>query len=138
MYDNLAPRLAQVLTEYSVPVKPGDLAVITGLTTAEPLMVALFEALVRRGAHPSVRATFPILNEIMLELGSDEQLAYQNPVPLAMAENMDAFFMIAAPINTRQLATADPARLVLGQKSREKWWEAYRVRRDAGQVAWNV
>ena len=74
MYDDFAPKMARVLTEYSVQIKPGDSAFIAGNTVSEPLIVALYEAILRRGGNPVVHVGLPQLNELRLMLASDDQL----------------------------------------------------------------
>ena len=47
MYDDFAPKLARLLTEYSQPVKPGQFVGIRGTPASKPILLALFEAVLR-------------------------------------------------------------------------------------------
>ena len=64
MIQDFAPKLARVLTEYSVPIQKGDVVVIMSSTEAAPLIEALYEAVLLRGGHPIVQAHLPNLDEI--------------------------------------------------------------------------
>ncbi len=61
MSQDLAAQMAKILTEYSVPIKPGDYVTITGNSaTAGPLIEALFQAVVRRGQRQAGQIVEPV------------------------------------------------------------------------------
>jgi aminopeptidase len=138
MFEDFAPRLARVLTEYSLPVQKGDLVAIMAPTAAEPLIVALYEAVLRRGGNPVVFASLPILDEMFYRHASDEQLDYSDPISLYMMENIDAQFAIIAPTNTKNMSTVDPARVARRRQARRPVIEKYFQRTDDGSLHWNV
>jgi leucyl aminopeptidase (aminopeptidase T) len=86
-YHDFAPRLAQVLTEYSLPIQKGDYVAIIGSTAAEPLILELYEAVLRRGGNPVVFANLPGLGEIFHRVAADDQLDFLDPIQLVMIEN---------------------------------------------------
>jgi aminopeptidase len=138
MYDDFAPRLAHILTEFSIPVQKGDYVVITGSTMAEPLILALYEAVLRRGGHPIVRVGLAALDEIFLALAGDDQLDFCDPLTLALIEKVDVLYQISAPANTKNLAQVDPARLRRMQQGRRPITERYFQRINDGSLRWNI
>ena len=101
MYDDLAPRMATILTEFSLPIQPGDFVGISASTEAEPLIRALYDAVLRRGGHPFVFVSLPGLRESFFELATDEQLDFMNPVLLEYIKQVDVLYQIIAPSNTK-------------------------------------
>jgi len=71
MFDDFAPRLADILTTYSTPIQRGDLVGIFANTSAEPLVKALYEAVLRRGGNPTVFVRLPGLEELFYKIASD-------------------------------------------------------------------
>lgn len=119
MFDDMAPKIAKVITEHSVPVKSGDYVYITGTTDAVPLIEALYEAVLRRGGNPVTQVRLSGLNELALTLGNDDQLTWTDPALVTRMDEMDSFFIIEAPTNTKALANVDPERLALSQQSQK-------------------
>lgn len=73
MTDPRVEKLAQVLTEYSAPVQEGDQVAIQGSPLAQPLLLALYRAVLRRGGHPLLFVDVPGAEEIFLREASDAQ-----------------------------------------------------------------
>jgi aminopeptidase len=138
MFDDLAPKLAKVLTESAQPVQPGNFALVIGPSEAEPLLVALYEAVLRRGGHPYVIVQLPSLQEIFYRLASDEQLDFLNPVSLAGIEHADLIYFVYSPTNTRQLSQVDPARSQRAQQAMMPLVEREVARAKSGAMRWNI
>jgi aminopeptidase len=138
MFEDFAPKLADVLTRYSAPVNPGDKVGIIGSTSAAPLIEALYEAVLRRGGHPIVDVRLPNLFDLFLRLGNEDQLDFLDPSALTLIQTIDIRYAIAAPDNTRGMSGVDPVRLTRVQRTFRPYWETYRERRDAGHLRWNV
>jgi aminopeptidase len=138
MFNDFAPRLAQVLTEYSLPIQKGDYVAIIAPTAAEPLIVALYEAIVRRGGYPLVQAGLPGLQELFFRYASDEQLDFCDPTSLFTIGRVDALFQIIAPFNTKANAGIDVARLARRQKGARPITEKYFERINDQSLRWNI
>ena len=82
MRDPRFTRLADVLVNYSVGVKKGQLVRISGPPVAQPLIVELYTKVLAAGGHPMVRMVPEELNEIFLKNATDEQLRYFSPLTL--------------------------------------------------------
>lgn len=138
MYDDFAPKLAAILTEFSLPIQPGDYVAIAATTDAEPLIVALYEAVIRRGGNALVVPRIPGLNDIFYDLASDEQLDFSDPIMLELIKRVDVLYQVLAPSNTKALTNVDPARIARHQKARQEWVQEYFRRMDEDNLRWNI
>src|ERR671915_1245281 len=138
MKDSRVEAVAEILVEYSVGVKEGDKVAITGSYIAEPLILAIYERCLKRGAHPMIRATIPRAAPIFFRSGSDDQLAYVWDTDKWLNDNLDVSFSILSETNTRQLSSIDPARQVVSRKARKPLLDRYLERAARGELRWNV
>ncbi len=136
MRDPRLEKLAGVLVNYSVGVKPGQLVRISGPPVAQPLILELYRKAVEAGGHPFVRMAPEDLSEIMLKSGSDEQLKYLNPINLFEYEKIDCSIGIWAEENTKALSNCDPKKLGLTQAARKPLLETFMKRAAAGALKW--
>jgi aminopeptidase len=138
MFDDFAPRLAQVLTEYSLPIQPGDYVAIRASVAAEPLIRALYEAVVKRGGNVFVMPSLPGLQETYFRYAGGDQLDFCDPVLLYAIEQWDVLFQILAPANTKALSRIDPQVMARKQKASHPINEAYFRRIDDESLRWNI
>ena len=110
MADPRVQRLAELIVGYSLELGEGQTLRITGATVAEPLIVALHRAALRRGAHPYADVEVEGLNELLVAEASEEQLDYVSPMDLREIELVDAIVSIWAESNTRSFTRLDPER----------------------------
>jgi len=118
MQDPRLEKLADVIVNYSVAVKKGDLVRITGSPVASPLVVQLYRKVIEAGGQPFVRMAPEECGELLVKLGSDEQLSFVNPLNLKEVEQINCSIGIWASENTRAMSNTDPARQALAQKAR--------------------
>ena len=137
MRDSRLSKLADVLVNYSIGVKTGQLVRLSGPPVAAPLLVELYRSTVTAGGHPMVRSIPEELTEILLKHGSDEQLQYVNPVTLKEYETVDASIGIWAEENTRALTNVDPKRLGLSEAARRPLMDLFMQRAAAGTMRWS-
>ncbi|MBC8103490.1 MAG: aminopeptidase [Cytophagales bacterium] len=127
MADLRIEKLAQVLVDYSLQIREGDLFRIRGEITAEPLIREVYRLAVRRGAFPFVDISQPTLGEIFAKEAPEASLDWVSPIDRFKVEQMTADLVIIADANTQQYAGVDPARLARVQKARrpisQRWME---------------
>ncbi len=138
MKDNRVERLADVLVDYSVEVKKDDLCLIRGAYLAEPLILALYERCLERGAQPMIRATIPQAEPLFYRLARDHQLDFIWETDRWLFDNVDVMLSILSDANTRQLSKSDPAKQVRVQKARQPLMDNFLKRGAAGDLRWNV
>jgi aminopeptidase len=134
--DDRVERLAQLVVEYSLDLREGQVLRISGTDSAEPLIAALHRAAIRRGAHPYAQIQLEGTHELLVAEGSEEQLTYVAPGELEEMEAIDAAVSIWSTRNTRSFTRADPDRhqrfIAARRGVVNRLWE--RIAR--GEVSW--
>lgn len=146
MTDPRVEKLARVITEYSVGIKPGDRVYITASPVAQPLTLAIIEQVIKRGGHPHLTAgsgynhldLVPGATELLLKYGSDAQLQYVNPFELMAVNDFDVRIAIKADTNTKALSNVDPKRIAMATSARRMLTETMMQRSATGELRWCV
>jgi aminopeptidase len=136
MRDPRLTKLAEVLVNYSVGVKPGQLVRINGSPITSPLVVEIYRAVIKAGGNPMVRMSPEETGEILIRDGSDEQLKYLNPVAMFEGETIDCSIGIWAGENTRAMTNADPKRMGLMSSARKPLSKTFLDRAANGSLRW--
>src|SRR5205814_9502804 len=108
MRDPRLEKLADVLVNYSVGVKKGQLVRITSAPAGLPLVNEIFRRVVAAGANPFTRINAEETQEIFLKKGNPDQLAFLNPIAKFEQERSDCSINIWAEANTRSLSSVNP------------------------------
>jgi aminopeptidase len=138
MKDPRVEGLADILVDYSTRVKERDLVAIRGSYVAEPLMLAIYERCLERGAHPMIRASIPAAEPLFYKLAQDHQLEHIWETDKWLNQHLDVSFSIISDLNTRQLSRVDPAKQVKTAQARRPLLDNFFKRAAAGEVRWNV
>jgi aminopeptidase len=136
--DQRVDALARILVGYSTKVAKGDVCVIQSPTTAEPLVQAVFEEVLRAGGLPILQLSTEGGAPAFYELAGDEQLDWVPPTVEWAAENADVRIAIMAEANSRELSRADPKKQSRVQKARRPIMETTMRRAAAGQYRWSL
>jgi aminopeptidase len=117
-------------------VKPGDTTVIQSTTTAEPLVLAIYEEVLRAGGHPVFNVSPEGTQASFYELANDDQLEYvADPVKWGY-EQADVRIAVLAEANTRALTRVDPGKQQRAQKARGPLLEKSMQRSADGDYRW--
>ena len=138
MTDPRITKLADVLVNYSIKVQPGEWAHILASVESLPLAREIAAAVLAAGGHYTVDLAETVFDEILIKHGSDEQLQWGSPDVEYMMKNIDAFFYINAPENTRALSGVNPDRQQLWTRSQKKWRDIYFERTASGALRWVI
>ncbi|MBA2522654.1 MAG: aminopeptidase [Solirubrobacterales bacterium] len=138
MRDPRVEGLARVLTEYSLELEKGDVCLIQGGVAAEPLMQALYEAVLDAGAHPIVDMAMEGAQAAFFARASDEQLEWVAPPIQWAMENADSRIRILSDTNTRELSAVAPERQQRRQKAMHPLMQTMMERSASGELRWNV
>ena len=136
MRDPRFDRLAEVLVNYSVELKPGQLVRIRGSLESVPLASACYRAALRAGAHPFVRLAPDDLAEFFYKHGSDDQLRFVSPLAELEIEKLDASIGFWGGCNTRALTGVDPVRQAMATSALRKIKQRFMARAAAGDLRW--
>ena len=136
MTDPRVAKLADLLVNYSLELKPGQLVRIDAGTVAAPLVRELYRAALRAGANPRTRVEVEGIDVIAVNESTEEQLTFVSEVERFDVEHVDAVITIWADRNTRSLSQSDPERVskrIASQRTlTNRLWE----RIDDGQAKW--
>jgi len=115
MVDIRLQRMAKVLVNYSIGVKPGERMAIRAPMIAAPLVREIYREAIRAGAFPETFMSVPGLAEILFKEGSDEQLKYIPNPQRAIFEEYETMISLWAETNTKSLNNADHSRVAVAQ-----------------------
>jgi aminopeptidase len=128
--------LAQILVRYSTRVQPGDVTVIQSTTTAEPLVQAIYEEVLRAGGNPVFNLSPEGAQAAFFDHANDDQLDFVAP-PLAWGyTDADVRIAVLAEANTRALTRTDPEKQSRAQKARKPLLDASMQRAADGDYRW--
>jgi len=136
MRDQRLDKLARVIVEYATAVKPGQLVRITGSPVATPLLEALYEAVLKAGAHPYVKCAPDALTDIFYQHANDEQLQFVSPVAKHEIETIDVSIGLWAETNTKSLSRVDAARQGKASAARKPIFKIFMERAANKDLHW--
>ena len=110
MADPRVETVAKILIDYSVEVRPNQLVRITGAPESAPLILAVYQKVLERGAHPFLRVELEEAEELLYAYASDAQIDYIPPFMRDVIEQIDANIGIWTDANTKRLTNTDPAK----------------------------
>jgi len=136
MMDSRIDRLASVLVRYSTHIEPGDLVRISGMPESAPLLIAVYEEVLRAEGHPHLLVLLPGMEEAFYRLASDEQLDFVSPLQRMVMEEFDATISVRSDANTRELSSVDPARQRRRSRATMPLMKAFMERGASGELKW--
>jgi aminopeptidase len=136
--DQRAEALARILVHHSTTVKRGDVCAIESGSTAEPLVQAVYEEVLRAGGLPIVNLTMEEQAPAFFRLADDEQLDWVPPPARWVVDEADVRIRVLADANTRALSGVDPARQSRRQRVMKPLMEKLMNRAAAGEFRWAV
>jgi aminopeptidase len=110
MADPRVETVAKILVDYSVGVQPNQLVWITSGAEAAPLILAVYQKVLERGAHPFLQVELGEAEELFYAFANNAQLDYMPPFMMEIVEQIDANIGIWTDVNTKQLTNADPTK----------------------------
>ncbi len=136
MADSRIRKLAQLLVEYSLGIKRGQVLLIRGSALAAPLIREAYRAALRRGALIETHVGIEGLEEIFLKEASPAQLAWVSPTRRYQIGRIDAVLGIWAEGNTRSFTNADPKRMAEAAKASKPIMKRLLDRAAKGKLKW--
>lgn len=136
MVDSRISKLAEVLVNYSLRLKKGDLFYIYGESVSSPLVAQVFRQALQAGAHPDVRIKPEGLDEIFFKEASREQLEYISDFEKLEIERLDAMLYIWGSKNTKSLSNVPPEQMSVAQRARVGLFKKRLERIAKGELRW--
>lgn len=134
MTDVRVVKMAQIIVQYSVSLKPGERFLILASVPGLPLAREVLREALALGALPVVRTLHLELAELLYRHGSDEQVRFVPEYEKQELEALGARLVIRGEENVMTLAGVDPARLTLGRQARRPLLERMMARKAAGEL----
>jgi aminopeptidase len=128
--------LAKILVGYSTEVKEGETVSIDGDNAAEPLLLAVYEEVLKAGAHPILNVSLDGQAATYYKHASDVQLDWVSPVAEWLLENVDVRIAIGASTNTRELSAVPPERQTRRQTATGELLGRAMERSAKGEFRW--
>jgi len=113
--DPKVQNLAKILVGYSTKVKEGEVVSIDGENAAAPLLLAVYEEVLKAGGNPVLNVALDGQIAAYFKHASDKQLEWISPFAEWMVDHADVRIAIGATTNTRELSGVPPERQSLRQ-----------------------
>jgi aminopeptidase len=113
--DPKVQNLAKILVGYSTKVREGEVVSIDGENAAAPLLLAVYEEVLKAGGNPVLNVALDGQIAAYFKHASDKQLEWISPFAEWMVDNADVRIAIGASTNTRELSGVPPERQTLRQ-----------------------
>jgi aminopeptidase len=136
MIDPRHQKLAKVLVNYSLALKPGEKFAIYAPFGASPLVKEVYREALRAGAFVTPRFRWSELDLLLYQEASDEQLTRISELDTFENEYFDAELYIIADENTRTLSSADSKRISQRRAARSPLSKRSDERVVEGKMRW--
>jgi aminopeptidase len=113
--DPKVQNLAKILVGYSTKVQEGEVVSIDGENAAAPLLLAVYEEVLKAGGNPVLNVALDGQIAAYFKHASDKQLEWISPFAEWMVDHADVRIAIGATTNTRELSGVPPERQSLRQ-----------------------
>ena len=136
MRDPRAERLAKILVGYSTEVKEGEVVSIDGESPAQPLLLAVYEEVLKAGAYPILNVSLEGQAAAYYKHAGDAQLDWISPVSEWLLDNADVRIAVGASTNTRELSGVPPQRQTRRQTATGQLLNRAMERSARGEFRW--
>lgn len=136
MRDPRVDGLAKILVGYSTKVKEGEVVAIDGETAAAPLLLAVYEEVLKAGAHAILNVALEGQIATYFKHASDDQLQWISPFAEWMVDNADVRIAVGASTNTRELSGVPPEKQTLRQSATGELMQRAMKRSAEGDFRW--
>jgi aminopeptidase len=136
MSDERLKKLAEVLVNYSVGIKPGDFVLIQAEEVAIEWIEVVAEAAIKAGAHVETLVDLPQIKELILKYGNEAQLTHERLIQKSVLKKADVWLTAWGTRNTKANSNIEPRKLQLAAKGNGSWRKIYSERMGDGSLRW--
>ncbi|MEO0258817.1 MAG: aminopeptidase [candidate division WOR-3 bacterium] len=130
--------LTNILLDYSLELKEGEIFIINSTYLAEPLLLEIYKEALLRGAHPVLKVTIPDAGYVFFKYANEKQVTFIPPWAKEEVKNASAFLNIMAVKNAKALRNADPEKMKLSNIASREILEIFQERETKGELRWCV
>jgi aminopeptidase len=138
MEDKRIKKLAELMVNYSIGVKPDQKIVIEGSTAAAPLLKELYVQVLKAGAYPFMVTSIPSQQALFFKYASEKQLKFIHEPVKYIIEKYDARIAIMAEENTQALNSVDPSKISIARLAQKDLSKVFFERAAKKELAWTV
>ena len=120
MINEFYEKLAKIAVNYSLHIKKGQRAFITGPALAKELFQAMYIEILKAGGHPFLLPQIEGVAELYYTYASEEQLLYVDKVQKMVVKEFDHYIVILGDYNTRKLSQINPEIISKAQGSPDR------------------
>lgn len=136
MSDQRLIKLAKILIQYSLEVKPGDQLEIRTNPLAQELGLLVYKEAIQAGAFVLSNLSLQGGEEVFYKYANEDQLDYVSPIRKLITESFDAMLVIGAEYNTRSLSGINPERISRTRKAYRDLTKLYLERAAKQELRW--
>jgi aminopeptidase len=125
---------ARLLCDWCLEVSPGQQVLVSSTTLAEPILGAVYRAILEREAWPGMRIALPSQGADFYRHATERHLDGFAPADMAELQATDCTLSIDAPANTADLAGIDPTLIARAAAARVPLREARMALRWCGTI----
>jgi len=114
--DPRTKKLAKLVAEYSLKIKPKENVIISGNTEAKELIVELYKKITLLGANPILRVNLPGLTPFFDKYAKDYQLKRFPKALNYTVKNSQKYIRIFTDTDRKELASVDHKKIIARQK----------------------
>lgn len=134
--DPRVQKLAQVLINYSLDLKPGEELAVSTNSLADELNLAVYQAALEGGAHVFFQYSNPGMSNLFYKYASEDQLDHISEIERIIRGKYGAILHIEAESNTRELTGIDPARISRRRNAGRELFQTMLNRMASGELKW--
>jgi len=117
MIDQRVKKLADILVNYSIRIKKGDVISVFGGVESKSLLLEICKLILKKGALPRLNVGLDGSGYIYFKYASEEQLKYFPKISMYEAKNVAGEITVNTENNTRELSNIDPKKLSIRRKT---------------------
>jgi len=136
MRDQRVEKLAEVLINYSLGVKEGNLFLINSPVVAAPLVKAVVKEALLVGANPYLKLDLEGIDEVFYKYADEEQLKYISPMMRMEVNEIDCMLTIWGETNTRRLTNIPPEKMRIARAAKKDIFQRMLERIAEGSLSW--
>ncbi|MDP1729040.1 MAG: aminopeptidase [archaeon] len=113
-------KLAKLLVNYSVFVKPNENIIISGNTEAEPLLLAIYKEVILAGAHPVLKIGLKESAPFFYKYAKKHQIEKYPEITELIINKSHKYIGVGSESNTRELTNCDSNKITARSKVTRK------------------
>lgn len=141
--ESILKKYAQVLVNYALNggrgIKTGEVVFLQVPESAKPLLLSLYQEVIKSGGHPIIQYLPDELEHLFFEQASDDQLNFFPAKFLkGKVDQADHFITIIAETNKHELEGIDPQKIMQKNSSLKPYLDWRHAKESQGKFTWTL